>query len=252
MNYERQLIDIGLRLLEPLQQVKKHHKMQCLECKYSWSATPISKIQNYKKNGTIGCPQCTNIKKYTQVRIANVERIKDRGFDILSNWDGTVAVGYLSKPLQVTVRNKSCLHTFTTDSKNLLTKNVTCPICARSLKNSILTKSSKARSDKWKETANEWQLYKSKVTALTKISYRAYKDQINPNNMPTGRAGTEGAYHIDHIVPKRYCFEHNIPEEICAHYSNLQMLEWKENVGSRDKLKEGRSIPVIFALYMRL
>lgn len=250
MTYTEKLSEIGIKLLEPLKQVKTHHQMQCMWCGYEWSATPISKLQNYKKHGIKGCPRCSNVVKYEQIRQANIQKLKNRGLEILSDWDGTTSIGQEGIEINVTVRNPQCGHTFTSISKNLLTRGVECPICAKQYRTNILNADSERRSAKWRQTATEWQIYKSEVTKLTRINYNTNKHSINPDNLPTGRAGTEGAYHVDHIIPIRYCFNNKIPVHICADKSNLQMLGWRENVGSRDRLKEGVKIPNVLKPYI--
>jgi len=249
--YTHQLADIGIELLEPYKGAKTHHTMRCVACNHEWSATPISKVQNFKKWGKGGCPECTRTHKDKEkniIRTTNIQKLKDRGIVVLDDWDGTTGKGKESMCIDVTVKNTNCGHTFTATSKNLLTRNVSCPICAREYKNSVLTASSKTRSEEWQKTATDWKIYKSAVTKLTRKNYLANKAVINPQNLPTGRAGVEGAYHIDHIVPIRYCYNNNIPEHICADPSNLQMLGWRENVGSRDKLKG--DVPAIFEQFI--
>ena len=250
--YITQLDNIGIELMEPYSGAKKHHRMRCKRCHHEWSATPISKIQNHKKWSNGGCPQCTKNSKDAErarIRVANIQKLNRRGIEVLSNWDGMTGEGKQSACVNVTVKNTICGHTFTATSKNLLTRHVSCPVCARECKNSVLTACSKARSEEWQKTASEWKIYKSAVTKLTRKNYTNNKHIINPDNLPTGKAGTEGAYHIDHIVPIRYCYNNNIPVEICAHPSNLQMLGWRENVGSRDKLKD--VVPFIFEGYIK-
>ena len=149
----------------------------------------------------------------------------------------------------VKFENPSCGHTFVCNAVNILRTNTVCTICGKEERTSYINQWSKNNSEEWKKTADIWQKYKSKVTRLTKQSYQANKDKINPTSLPTGRAGTEGAYHLDHIVPVRYCFEHHIPEDVCAHPDNLQMLGWRENIGSRDKLKD--YVPTIFERYIK-
>lgn len=250
MTYIDKLHNIGITLLEPIKQVKTHHRMQCMLCGYEWSATPISKLQNFKKHGIRGCPVCSNAVKYDQIRQANVQKLNDRGLEILSDWDGTTSEGHTGTAIDVTVCNINCGHTFTSTAKNLLTRGVECPICAKQYKTNILNADSERRSAKWRRTASEWQIYKSEVTKLTRVNYNANKRIINPSNLPTGKAGTEGAYHVDHIIPIRYCFDHNVPTHVCADASNLQMLGWRESVGSRDKLKVNTVIPQIFEEYI--
>ena len=100
------------------------------------------------------------------------------------------------------------------------------------------------------ETANEWLIYKSKVHNLSYINYKLYKHIINPNNYPSGAAGTEGAYQLDHIIPKRYCFDNNIPFELCAHPTNLQMIPWLDNVKKRTNI-DFENIPYVLVEYFQ-
>lgn len=251
--YPSKLENINIRLMETFKSAKQHHALQCMICSHIWSATPVSKIQAHKKFGHNGCPNCNDVRiadRMTMIRHRNIQKLKDRDIEVLSDWDGTTGAGQNSTPVQVVVKNTKCGHTFTTSSKNLLTRGVTCPVCAREYKNAVLTANSKSRSEEWQKTASDWKLYKSTVTKLTRLSYNKHKDQINPTNLPTGRAGTPGAYHLDHIVPIRYCYDNNIPEDVCAHHTNLQMLGWRENVGSRDNLKEGYQVPAILLSYI--
>lgn len=168
----------------------------------------------------------------------------------MSHWNGQRVSDAINTPIRVTVRNKHCGHTFTSTSINLLTHNIVCSICGIEQRTSAINKSSKARSVIWHNTATEWQQYKANVTRLTRIAYRKNKQVINPTALPTGRAGTEGAYHVDHTVPIRYCFNKDIPYTVCADMSNLQMLGWRDNVGSKDKLKTNISIPSVFESYV--
>lgn len=254
-SYTIKLKNIGIELLEPFCGSKAHHEMQCVVCLHVWTATPLSKLQNYRKWGSGGCPKCTrnaHDKHKITKRTQNLQMLQDRGLEVLSNYNGQYVEGTPGEsiPVDVTVKNTNCGHIFTSSSKNLLTRGVTCPDCARKYKNSVLTANSKARSEEWQKTASDWKLYKSSVTKMTRLAYKQHNHTINPLNLPTGKAGTPGAYHLDHIVPIRYCFDHSIPSNLCAHYTNLQMLGWRENVGSRDKIKDSASIPIIFEGYI--
>jgi hypothetical protein len=250
--YPIRLLIIGIQLQESFKGAKTQHRMKCLICKHKWVATPIAKLQSFRKYGVNGCPMCNldrqNAEK-KQIRANNIQKLKDRGIEVLSDWDGTIGKGKESAPMEVTVRNVNCNHTFTCSSKNLLSRGTICTVCGIEERTTHINKWSKANSDEWKKTATEWKIYKSKVQSLSRFAYRANKSTINPTDLPTGLAGTEGAYHVDHIVPIRYCYDNDIPEEACAHYTNLQMLGWRDNVGSRDKLKPGMLIPQILEQY---
>lgn len=242
---EQTLKSIGIQLLEPLKLVKSHHKMKCMTCSYEWIATPISKIQNYKKYQTNGCPSCLIKLKYQTNRNEALEKIEERNFTLLSDYNGNQ-----QQNVKIKVRNNICNHEFEVLPKNLITRNVNCPICNKAEKIKRLNANSKARSVEWHKTADIWDQYRHKVYMATRSTYRKFSNIINPLNLPRGLAGQEGAYHLDHIVPVRYCFEHYIPVEVCAHYTNLQMLHWNDNIGSRDNLKEGIEIPPIFKPYI--
>lgn len=243
-----------IKLLEPYKGAKIHHKMQCLTCGHVWTATPISKRQTFKKYGVSGCPNCNAINrntKYTEHRQQVLQSLKERGIEILDpTYDGRLRLDYTKtlKEEKILVRNTHCGHEFYVTPLNLIQSNVECTICGPKKRIKAATAWSKANSLKWSKTASKWQQYKSTVTSLTEQTYTDHKEQINPNNLPRGKAGIDGAYHLDHIVPKRFCFDNNIPAEICAHYTNLQMIGWRENVGSRNNIKG--TIPPSFFQYI--
>lgn len=235
-----------LELLEPLRKVKEHHQLRCLVCSLEWSATPLSKVQTHKKYGVSGCPKCKEARQQTrlqEIQRQTKQKLQNLGLEVLSEWDGSYRKD--NKFIKITVKNTTCGHTYTSTVKNILTRNVTCSVCGIKHRSTQLTSNVEQRSKKWRETASDWKLYKSTIASLTRQNYNKHKETINPHDLLRGKAGVDGAHHIDHIVPVRYCFEHNIPEEICAHPSNLQMLGWRENVGSRDRLKEGAPIPAV-------
>jgi hypothetical protein len=176
------------------------------------------------------------MERYQQSRLANLQTIKDRGLEVLSDWDGRRGMGKASTPIPVTVRNINCGHTFTSLSKNLLGWGVTCSVCARTYKTSILNAWSENNSARWRQTASEWKKYRAEVTRHTRKTYAKHKDTINPHNLPFGRAGTDGAYHLDHIVSVRYGFDNGIPPQQLANVSNLRVIPWLENVVKRDKV----------------
>lgn len=72
---------------------------------------------------------------------------------------------------------------------------------------------------------DEKHLYYCEVRKLTEQTYKAYKDEINPNNYPRGK----NTYHIDHIVSIQKGFLNKVPPEILASKHNLQMLSAQEN-----------------------
>ena len=69
--------------------------------------------------------------------------------------------------------------------------------------------------------------YRRLVRRMTEQTYKKNKHVINPNNLPRGR---NTGYHLDHVVPIIECFKQGWPAEEAADVSNLQMLEWTENL----------------------
>lgn len=246
-SYVKLLLDENrIHLLEDFKGAKKHHQMQCLKCDHTWSATPLSKRQTLKKNGVSGCPNCNNKRKQEVLdnkQTNTIHDLSDRGIEILSEW-----TGLHTTQQKLTFKNTHCGHVFETYPGNVIHRNIDCVICGKEERTKVINKWSKANSAKWKETADEWSVYKSVVTSLTEQTYKKYKKRINPKNYPRGKAGIDGAYHLDHIVPKRFCFDNNIPAEICADSTNLQMISWRDNVGSRNHIKG--TIPHKFLQYV--
>lgn len=255
MTYEQLLEDENkIKLLEPFKGAKQHHAMQCLTCSHQWVATPVSKRQTYKKYKVGGCPACNAAKRtvhHQTTRDKRFQEFKERGIEILDpTYDGRLRLDR-SKTLKeekILVRNVHCGHEFFVTPLNLIQSSVECGVCGPRRRAGALTEWSKANSAAWKETATEWQKYKAEVACITEQSYRQHQHTINPFNFPRGKAGQDGAYHLDHIIPKRYCFENGIPAEVCADYRNLRMIGWRENVGARDNLKG--SIPPYMAMHL--
>ena len=162
-----------IRLLEPLKSVKQPHKMQCMVCNHVWIATPISKSQTFKKHGVGGCPECNIRRKtatYDITRRQALARLAERGITVLSDWyDGR----HTTKKVEVI--NNNCGHTFWASANNLIQAEVECSICGPQKRIAPLTACSKANSAKWKETATDWQRYKSTVSALTERTYKQFK-----------------------------------------------------------------------------
>jgi len=236
-----------IKLLEQFKGSKQHHKMQCMVCDHVWSATPLSKRQTLKKNGVGGCPNCNNIRKNDNKLVSqqfHVDALKQRGINIISNYSAL-----RSTTTKLVFYNENCGHTFETYPGNVIELETDCIICGKKNRTNVVTAWSKSNSAKWRETATEWQIYKSKVSSLTEQTYKQHINKINPTKLPRGKAGIDGAYHLDHIVPKRFCFDNDIPPEICADVSNLQMIGWLDNVGSRNHIKG--TIPPLFFQYIK-
>lgn len=174
--------------------------------------------------------------RYQQSRQKNIQTLRDRGLEILSNWDGRRVADRHNTQIPVTVRNTHCGHTFTSTAVNLLSRGVTCSICARAYKTSLVNAWSEQNSARWRQTASEWKKYRAEVTRHTRKTYAKHKDVINPQNLPFGRAGTHGAYHLDHIVSVKYGFDNDIDPIQLANVSNLRVIPWLDNIVKRDRV----------------
>jgi len=73
--------------------------------------------------------------------------------------------------------------------------------------------------------------YVKKVRLLTKITYRKYKNIINPNNYKIGK----NLYHIDYKYSIYACFKNGVPIEILAAKENLQPILASENLSKQTK-----------------
>ena len=106
--YPTKLKNIGIELLEEFKGAKAHHKIKCCTCKHEWVATPVSKMQTYKKYGVNGCPACKkrrfehDKKQQLQQDIIN---LKKRNIILISD----VKPGTLHKTTtRVTFKNTKC------------------------------------------------------------------------------------------------------------------------------------------------
>lgn len=248
MTYPEQLAAFGLTIIGPFTTTKAKHTLQCDKCNNVWEATPISKVQAYKKYGTNGCPKCNLAKKSDIVgtkRDVARQKLTDKGFEVLSEWDGSQSTTY-----KILVRNIKCQHEFESAPGNLLHRDVQCPVCNLEVKADRCRANNQISRDEYFETADEWKKYKAEVNTATRLTYSQHKERINPLDLPRGLNGVESAHQLDHIVPIRWCFEHHVPVDTCAHVDNLQMLPWKQNSAMRARLKTRFEIPKIFHQYV--
>ena len=126
------LNEMNITVIGKLGAISKPHDLLCNVCNHKWTATPTSKIQNFKKWKSGGCPMCSDTKRAsTKVgpRTKNKQKLIDRGFTIVSNWDGSTVAGTKGDPVDVTVIQTKCGHEFTSTAKNLLSRHIVCSKC---------------------------------------------------------------------------------------------------------------------------
>lgn len=74
------------------------------------------------------------------------------------------------------------------------------------------------------------ELYAQRVRCLTEITFKKYKDIINPSGQNRSKN-----WQVDHKFSISEGFKNNIEPEIIAHYTNLQMLTNIINIKKNDK-----------------
>lgn len=248
--YVDQLIQLNIKLLESYKGAKTHHQMECMVCNHHWTATPISKVHNFKKWGKGGCPLCTAQDKKTNVSSNKdilVKQIEDLGYKIID--DGGFTYHANSYKNVFLLHRPACGHTFSSNPRNVARQQAVCPVCNAARKRIQFQQWNLEKQDKFFESADEWTKYKHKAYAITKKTYTKFKATINPLDLPRGVAGQEGTYHLDHIVPIRKCFDHGVPVDLCAAADNLAMLNWRQNVAFGSELKH---IPASMSSYFKL
>lgn len=77
------------------------------------------------------------------------------------------------------------------------------------------------------ELLTNYKEYRKRVNTITE---RSIKEKFTSEELvKRGRAGVDGAYHIDHIFSITEGFLHNIPFYIIGHSCNLRLIPWLEN-----------------------
>ena len=242
---------IGIEILEEYKGAKVHIRMKCKTCGYEYKATPLSKIQNHKKypnsNGCTICQKKREDKAYAPNRQKVFDRLEKSNLIVLTP-------GYKGQRKNVyekiRVKNTICGHEFDMCVGDFLIRpnRSDCTICGIKNRAAMLTKIANQVHAKWLETADEWHIFKYEACMLTEKTYRSNKQLINPHNHPRGKAGIDGAYQLDHIISRRYCFDNNIPSELCAHPDNLRFIPWLENIKKGKRIVT--EIPLIFDAYI--
>jgi hypothetical protein len=89
------------------------------------------------------------------------------------------------------------------------------------------------KQNKWGNAVknkNGWVRYKFLVWYYTELSYRNYKDLINPDNYKRG-----SDYHLDHKYSLYEGFKNNVSPKIIGGYKNLEVIESFKNLSKGKK-----------------
>lgn len=242
INYIKRLERIGLKQINTKLLFRDKQPMECLLCGNIFNAIPCSKFQHYTKSGIPGCAKCVKVETYKHIKQHNIEKIQEHFYIREST-----PVCDIINSTKILVKNKVCGHEFKVKFGNLLNRNVNCPICNTENKRQRFNHFNEIREAKVAEYKYDFDLYSHQAYTLTRKTYKKFKQELNPNNLPRKRSGQDG-YHLDHILSVKKCFEYNIPVELCAHKDNLRMVPWKINAIKYTKIPD--VIPAIFENYL--
>jgi len=81
---------------------------------------------------------------------------------------------------------------------------------------------------------SDFRKYRNRVAVRTRKTYELFKEEINPQNLPLGKCGIDGAYQIDHIITVRMGFEQGLLIEDISSKENLRIIPWLENIKKYD------------------
>ena len=95
-----------------------------------------------------------------------------------------------------------------------------CPICASEKRSIQLTKCI--------DYTKNFKSYKQVVRRLTEMTYKKFKQELNPSNHNRGKGYND--YHLDHKFSIYEGFKNNINPEIIASKGNLQILSVSGNL----------------------
>jgi predicted nucleic acid-binding Zn-ribbon protein len=221
--YLNKLRNIKLEVLPPIKTSNDYHDIKCLLCGNVFKATPKSKIQNHKKWGSIGCPECTSNKRHMDQYKDVKEKIIDMGFELLEEYKGSNKEKHLFK------NNNCCGRIFEARPNNILSGRTICPPCNDERKRKALQDFNEERHQEALKHMEGFKAYTKRVRVLTEQNYRSHKEIINPHDLPRGRSGQEGAYHVDHIKSIYRSFHDGDSPEECAAVKNLRIVEWHVN-----------------------
>lgn len=211
---------IKLRPLNPDLTTNDKQDHECLICGAIINVTPKSKVMNFRRFGSVGCPSCNKQKTYGEDRESMEKKILDMGYQILSPVNG------YKKEITVINTNCGCGRSWKTIPQSILSGKSFCRPCNDDKKRQRFDDINKERAV---EDDGSIESYRRMVRNLTEKTYEEYKHQINPNGYQRGRSGDSDSWHLDHIVPIVQCYRNGVSPEICADASNLQMVFWEQN-----------------------
>ena len=174
------------------------------------------------------CGQCQKIEAIQRAINGEIADILSNGYEIISG----PSIGKFGKR-EYTLKNP-CGHKWTVRLDNFRklinnakAKGIPLP-CGTCGPKHRLTNALAAYIEKYGRDydVKKWDDYRMLVRKLSDITYRQFKEEINPQNYRRGKK----TWHLDHIFPIIECFKQGWSVEKAASKENLQMLYWQENL----------------------
>jgi len=213
----------------PVHQCAKHHSA-CPAIKAQKIATSIEKFGTaypWQTKEIADKRDATNIEKYgSKCSLKNEGQQAKRKATMIERY------GVEEPTMNAEIRDKaaaSIKQSYVDDPtlavRQIQTKNATYGAGWASIASK--TKDTQIANGRWvaPEDRTAWAAYKFAVKKATLLSYKLYKDIINPDDLPFGVCD----YQIDHIYSVRQGFANNVPPEVIGHRCNLRVIWHTEN-----------------------
>ncbi len=123
---------------------------------------------------------------------------------------------------------------FSIRAENLLKSRYGCPKCG----NKAGGLNNPRRIKDW----DNYKDYKKRVLYYTELSFRLYKNEIDPCN----KRGVN--YHLDHILPISFGYKNNIIPEVIGHPNNLKLIDKLSNLKKSNSTKH---LPLFYINFMK-
>ena len=179
------------------------------------------------------CIPCAKAVKLEEINKGHIQNLISHGYSVIGepskDKDGHICFNVITP----------CGHNYTSKIVNLnkliqnaKDKNLPMP-CGTCGPRHRLTNALSAYIEKYGRDYDlkKWDDYRLLVRKLSDITYRQFKEDINPLNHRRGKK----TWHLDHKHPIIACFKEGWSPEKAASRDNLQMLLWSDNLKKSGK-----------------
>lgn len=237
-HYREIFVSGQLVITQPYRSAKSKVQAHCVSCEFQFDCIAIRKYQWMVDNpGRSGCPSCISThreQQYSDTKQQILDQLLVRGITPTEPWDKRYNHGTRNTEWY----NSNCGHTFRAWTSHVINAGTECTVCGKQATQLATKKSARARMLAKHATKPAREVYYRLVKLFTEQNYRKHKNVVNPDNLVRVSSNSKGieGYHLDHIIPIRWCFENGVPPEVCGDVTNLQMLTWQENIKKTDAL----------------